>query len=131
MPSILPFASSQNLKKLSDMDIFGLIIAQGAAQQLSLPHDPLHTGALKKTKRDAIVELGMCDRPKLCCRVTSTNFGFALSGSGHYIILSRANRPILQTLDGTTTVESILHKFGPASLELIGGLFQQHLLELQ
>jgi hypothetical protein len=104
---------------------------RAVAQKLSLPHDPLQRESLKKTNHAVIVELGMRDRPRLSCDVKVTDFGFALSGSGHYITLSQQSQSILDRLDGTTTIENILDEFGPACLELIGGLFQQHLVELQ
>jgi radical SAM protein with 4Fe4S-binding SPASM domain len=104
---------------------------RAVAQKLALPHDPLHTRPLKRKNQDVVVELGLLDRPKLSCSVESTDFGFALSGAGHYITLSHKSKSILQMLDGNTTIQKISEKHGPASLELIGGLLQQRLLELQ
>lgn len=104
---------------------------RAVAKKLTLTHDPLHVRALKKTVHEKIVELGMSERPKLTCSVRPTGFGFALSGKGHHVTLSRQSGPILDRLDGNTTVERLLNEFGPAGVELIGGLLQQHLLELQ
>ena len=78
----------------------------------------------------AVVKLGMLDHPKLSCSVESTDYGFALTRAGRFTILSHKSRDILQMLDGKTTVETILDEFGPASLELIGGLLQQQMVEL-
>jgi radical SAM protein with 4Fe4S-binding SPASM domain len=104
---------------------------RAVAQKLDLPRDPLHTRALKKANHEVFVEVGMSECPKLACSVNPKGFGFALCGAGHYITLSHRSKPILDKLDGTTTIQSIFDEFGPASLELIGGLLQQRLLELQ
>jgi AdoMet-dependent heme synthase len=104
---------------------------RAVARKLGLAHDPLQRGALEKLDPVSVVELGMHDRPRLACQVTTTDFGFALSGAGHYITLSQQSQPILERLDGTITIETILDEFGQAGLELIGGLVQQHLADLQ
>jgi hypothetical protein len=101
------------------------------AQKLALPQDPLHMGPLHKTNHERVVELGMSDRPKLSYSVIPTRFGFALSGAGHYVTFSQESKSILDKLDGNSTVEGIFDEFGPGSLELIGGLLHQRLLELQ
>jgi AdoMet-dependent heme synthase len=103
---------------------------RAVAQKLGLPHDPLQREAMQEMGQ-AVVELGLHDRPLLSCDTKDTDFGIALSGAGHYITLSRQSRPILDMLDGTTTLEAIQEEFGPASLELIGGLVRQNLVELQ
>jgi AdoMet-dependent heme synthase len=100
---------------------------RAVAEKLDLAHDPLQRKALKKTRR-AVVELARNDRPRLACDVIPTGFGFALSGTGHYITLSPHSKPILDMLDGRTTLETIIAAFGPASEELIGGLLQQKLV---
>jgi radical SAM protein with 4Fe4S-binding SPASM domain len=116
------------------LDCSALNVCRGGcravAQKLGLPHDPLQREALKDVG-PAVVELGLQDRPLLSCGRKDTDFGIALSGAGHYITLSRQSRPILDMLDGTTTLETIQKEFGPASLELIGGLVRQNLVELQ
>lgn len=101
------------------------------AQKLGVSRDPLCTGALKKSNRDIVIKLGMLDRPKISCSIESTDFGLALSGAGHFVTLSHQSKPILNKIDGNTTIKTLLDEFGPASLELIGGLLQQQLLELQ
>ena len=103
---------------------------RAVAQKLNLSHDPLKKAALQQTDH-AAVDLGMDDRPRLSCQVKMTSFGYALSGKGHYVTLSRQSRTLLARLDGSTTIETIMAEFGPGSLELIAGLFQQQLLELQ
>ncbi len=105
---------------------------RAVAQRLSLSRDPLHRRALKKTISRMSVELGMSDRPKLSFPISKkeTSFGISLSGAGHYITLSHASKPILDRLDGNTTLESIFDEFGPASLDLIAGLLHQQLLEM-
>ena len=103
---------------------------RAVAQKLSLHHDPLHVQALKTPHHQAVVKLGMLDHPKLSCSVESTEYGFALTRAGRFTTLSHKSRDILQVLDGKTTIETILNAFGPASLELIGGLLQQQMVEL-
>lgn len=104
---------------------------RAVAQKLGLSHDPLQRDPLAETAPVAVVELGMSDRPHLTCKVDATDFGLALSSAGHYITLSQYSRSILERLDGTRTIENILDEFGPAGLELIGGLVQQRLVDLQ
>jgi radical SAM protein with 4Fe4S-binding SPASM domain len=104
---------------------------RAVTQKLASTHDPLCTRALKKTNQNTVIEIGLLDRPKLTCYVESTSFGFALHGTGHYVTLSHQSESILQILDGSTTIEKILDEFGQASLELIGGLLQKQLVELQ
>jgi len=103
---------------------------RAVAQKLSLHHDPLHVRALETPNRQEVVKLGMLDRPKLSCSVESTEYGFALTRAGRFTTLSHKSGDILQVLDGKTTIKTILSTFGPASLELIGGLLQQQMLEL-
>lgn len=116
------------------IDCAALNICRGGcravAQKLSLHHDPLYFEALKMPPHKAVVKLGMLDHPKLSCSVESTDYGFALTRAGRFTTLSHKSRDILQMLDGKTTVETILDEFGPASLELIGGLLQQQMVEL-
>jgi radical SAM protein with 4Fe4S-binding SPASM domain len=124
----------RNLIPNDCLDCQALNVCRGGcravAQKLVLPHDPLHVGPLSKTNHE-LVEFGMHDRPKLSYSVIPTGFGFALSGAGHYVTLSQKSKPILDKLDGNSTIESILDEFGSGSLELIGGLLHQHLLEMQ
>ena len=104
---------------------------RAVAQKLTMTRDPLHKGALEKPSRDIVIELGMVDRPKLSCSIEMTDFGIALSGAGHFVTLSHQSKSILNRMDGNTTIETILDEFGPASLELIGGLLQQQFLRLE
>jgi radical SAM protein with 4Fe4S-binding SPASM domain len=103
---------------------------RAVARKLATPYDPLHVKPLKAEPQFTVIEVGLLDRPKLSCSVEATKFGFVLSGSGHYVTLSHHSLPILQMLDGKTTVKKIKREHGPASLELIGGLLQQRLVEL-
>lgn len=103
---------------------------RAVAQKLNLSHDPMQRKALRRAKVSAMVEVAMSDMPRLRCEVKPTDFGVSLSGRGHYITLTDQSRPILERLDGNTSIAEILAEFGPGSLELIGGLVNQHLLEL-
>jgi radical SAM protein with 4Fe4S-binding SPASM domain len=103
---------------------------RAVAQKLAVSRDPLCIGALKESKKE-VVTLGMLDRPKLSCIIETTDFGIALNGTGYFVTLSHQSKPILNRLNGNTTVKEILKEFGPASLELMGGLLRQRLLELR
>jgi hypothetical protein len=100
------------------------------AQQLHISHDPLHTGCIPLPVCEPVVEIGMLDCPKLSCEVETTSYGYTLTGVGHYVTLSHISGPILQMMDGNTTIGNILNEFGPISLELIGGLIQKQLVKL-
>jgi radical SAM protein with 4Fe4S-binding SPASM domain len=100
------------------------------AQQLKLENDPLVVQAIEPLE-PVVFNLYADERPKLVCKVVPTDFGYALSGVGHYVTLSQPSGPILQALDGTHTVAEIQLLFGLSSLQLIAALFKKQLLILE
>ncbi len=128
-------ASWRNLIPMDCRSCKALNVCRGAcravAQQLDLSRDPLHTSALEEMDRNDVIEIGLLDSPKLSCSVEPTSYGYALAGVGQFITLSHQSGPIIQMLDGNTTVEQIMDEFGPVSLELIGSLLQKRLVELR
>lgn len=100
------------------------------AQQLELVQDPLMTAPLTESGPAPTVELAVNDRPKLSCLVEPTAYGYALTGTGHFVTLSSKSGPLLQSLDGTNTVGQIQEIFGPVGPQLVGSLLQKRLIEL-
>jgi radical SAM protein with 4Fe4S-binding SPASM domain len=100
-------------------------------QKLGVPSDPLMTAPMVEASPGPVVEMVAHARPKLACSVESTSYGYALNGLGHFVTLSHHSRPILQALDGQSTLEQLQKRFGTTGLQLIGSLIHKGLVELE
>jgi hypothetical protein len=79
---------------------------------------------------EPVVELSARDRPVLACSVEPTVYGYALSGTGRFVTLASESGPLLQILDGRSTIKQIRERFGDAGLQLVASLFQSRLVTL-
>jgi len=68
--------------------------------------------------------------PRLAARIRQETFGYVLLGMGQAIPVSPAALDVLRACNGSLTLAELEGRFGPASIDLVGELWQRGLLEL-
>lgn len=102
---------------------------RATAQQLGLPADPLMRVPFNHFAMP-VVDLPILSCPHLLCSIELTPFGYALKSPGRYVTLSEQSKPILDAVDGHTTIEQIWQTHGDEAMQLIGSLLYAGIIEL-
>lgn len=68
--------------------------------------------------------------PLLAARIRQEPFGYVLLGMGQAIPVSPAALEVLRACNGSLTLAELEGRFGPASIDLVGELWQRGLLQL-
>lgn len=104
---------------------------RATAQQLKLSADPLMRNPLSEEFIRPVLNLASQARTQLACSIQPTSYGYALTGQGHFVTLSHLSDPILKAIEEHSTIGQICAQFGDAGLQLVGGLVQRRLIELE
>jgi radical SAM protein with 4Fe4S-binding SPASM domain len=97
----------------------------------NLERDPLATGPLPMIERPPRqVALFAGARPRALYTIRPEPFGYVLMRGQHFVPVTVQAKPILDTLDGQTTLSEIQSRFGQESLDFVGSLYLQGMVEL-
>ena len=103
------------------------------ALSLGLDADPLTGIALPSASDRPRAELPLFERARPVARyaLRPEPFGILLMAGNRLLPVSRRLQPVLDALDGRTTLQEIEAEHGPNSLALVASLYQQGMVELQ
>ncbi len=93
--------------------------------------DPLIRQSIHlETARATSIDLYKAGYPSLNCKVQSEPFGYALIRGHTLLQLTSAAKPLLNQLDGKTSLRTIQSNFGQEGLDLIGHLYLLSLITI-
>lgn len=102
------------------------------AQERGLEQDPLASVPLDSSQLPAMPTTLYEDlRPVGVYQLRQEDFGYVLMRGNRIVPVPREAKIVLDACDGKATLKEIKAKFGQSALNLIGGLWEKGLLELQ
>lgn len=97
----------------------------------NLERDPLARGALPIVERPPReVALWQGAKPRAAWAIRSEPFGYVLIRGQHFVPVTTQAQPILDALDGRTTLAEMQAQLGQEAVDFIGSLYTQGLVEL-
>lgn len=99
------------------------------ALEQHLEHDPLMTGPIKKNA--PAIKLDPRWRPVAEFRLREESFGYLVMRYNWSVPVDFTAKPVLDALNGQSTLAELQDKFGEQGLELIARLYQENCISLE
>jgi len=102
------------------------------AIQRGLKEDPLMKGPIHQLEYNEFenVEIYRYACPHSAFKVRRENFGFFLINRGCHLAVKYDALPIIEAIDGNTTMDEIFTKFGQVGIDFIGNLAYEGLVDI-